>query len=1442
MVKLKHKSRRSNNIEYAAIESVGSLLPSNMVQKITSFQAPEQTEESYEIPKMLNIRDEIARYYQTALEYWEEFAQVKDNNPRASEDFINKLLTQCLNFSSLEYNDKPIRLGEQVYPINYSVESGRIPVVVSPHFSSGSRRATIDEALEQFGDNQGRRSATQLLQQYLNAQDDSLWGLASDGLVFRLLRDNASLIRPVWIEINLEKIFTEGLFADFSAMWLLLHASRFGKHGRAVSDCFLEFWRERSRIEGVEVKEKLRLGVEKALVELGQGFLEHSANSTLLEKLKSGDVTGQTLFEELLRLVYSIIFLFVAEDRNLLHVKESSRKQRSIYSGGYSIGRLRDRCVKQAALDRNIDAWDGLRSTFRLLEKGSRKLGISELGGLFDSDTLSNLNQLKIENRRLLKAIWCIAWFRPDGEPLVRVNWRDMETEELGSVYESLLELIPEIHLDSRTFKFAIGGASGSKRKSTGSYYTPEELVNLVLEKTLEPVLDEAEAKVSDDPETELLKLTIIDPACGSGHFLLSAARRVAQRVIRIRAPENPSREVYQQVLRDVVRHCIYGVDRNPLAVELCKVALWIESIVPGKPLSWLDSKIRCGDSLVGVLDVDMLREGVPDGAYSNLIGDDKLIAVKLKKINRDFRRRSKESIGFIRELDAPTRIANVEERLLAMPENTLTDIKRKSQLFKKLRNSKFWQNLNNACNMYIAAFLLPKFGDIPSDFDFRQCIIPTSYSIWATLRGKEVPSKLVSDSNEVAQNNFAFHWQLEFPIVMNNGGFDIVIGNPPWQVSQFKDKDFFQSRDLEIAKLVGDKRKKAIQNLSNTNRQLYQSYIQEKRSIEATSVFIRKSGRFELTAVGKLNSYSLFSELFVQITRKSVGFARNSNLEQLGRSGLIIPTGIATDESKSKYFQHIVENKLLISLVDFENRKKLFPIHRQTRFSVLSLGLNLKSEFDFAFHLTSTNMLEEKDRVISMSFKQIQQFNPNTKTIPIIRSKMDAKILAKVYANYGVLVKEQLDNYNENNNPWGITFRQGLYNTTNDSSIFKKHVELLNMNFERDGTNWKHDDGETYVPLYEGKFVNLYDHRWGTFCDNIDSEKIRSVSFFEKSNPMYEPEPRYWVPQYDLCLNVALIPKQIKIKYQEKELNECFLLLIQWVLGKALFENSDISSVTELGNVCEKYLKMVFGSEWLPNLFGNDFPRWLQKRKRSALHYYKDNYISEEDLLFIKEEQNSEEFWRLLVERNQPRWLMVWRDITNSVDKRTVVGCIVPKYGVGNELSIWFPNPTINPCKIACLVSMLSSIVFDFFARCKVGGTHLSNFIAKQLPIIPPEKFSKQEIEYIVPRVLELTYTTHTMQKWAEDLSYYGKPFEFNLKRRAIIQSELDAFFAVKFNLTREDLLYILDPANIKGDNYPSETFTVLKNSEMKEFGEYRTQRLVVEAYDKLTGCKSWV
>ena len=606
-------------IAFDALSIEGGLLGAEWLGKVAQLQAAAQEPADYAVPKGLDIRDEIARSWRIAQACFREMeaGRAAGGDARALvERFLEAFLRDALCFASVR-RAEPTTMGERMYPVPFFALGDRVPVVAAP------AGAGLDVPLAELGDDGRGRSAFGLLQETLNASGAALWGLATDGLSLRIARDNASLTRPAWIEADLGRIFTEDLYPDFAALWLLAHESRFGRAGEPPETCPLETWREAGREEGTRARDKLSDGFRQALEILGQGFLSHAANTDLRSALHAGSLTKERYFGQLLRLVYRLVFLLTVEERHLLHPRNASDSARQLYAEGYGLRRLRDRAVRGSAHDRQGDLWEAVRIVFRSLAVGEPRLGLPALAGLFAPEECPDLDGAKLENRTLLGAFFRLAWLRePSG--LVRVNWRDMGPDELGYVYEGLLELVPQITGDGRSFSFAsIDESRGHARKTTGSYYTPDELVQLLLASALDPVVERTVDAHPERPVDALLELAIVDPACGSGHFLLAAARRLADRVARIRAGGTPTPDDYQAALRDVVRRCIYGVDMNPLAVEICKVSLWMESIDPGLPLTFLESHIRCGNSLIGASRA-LMGEQVPDAAWVALEGDDK--------------------------------------------------------------------------------------------------------------------------------------------------------------------------------------------------------------------------------------------------------------------------------------------------------------------------------------------------------------------------------------------------------------------------------------------------------------------------------------------------------------------------------------------------------------------------------------------------------------------------------------------------------------------------------------------------------------------------------------------------------------------------------------------------------------------------------------------------
>lgn len=1327
MRKLKYKAHVALNLPSLRLE--GALFLPDQLEKAALGEALRQTEADYHTPKGLKLKDDYSRAFQIASAQWKHFASLLervDADPQQVTDiFVQELLRDAFGYHNLSAVEG-IAIHERHYPIN--LLAGLVPVVVVPH------NLGLDDPDERFaviGSGSRKKSASQLAQEFLNASDDHEWALVSNGKQLRLLCDAATLSRPSFLEIDLQDLLSGQRFAEFAMAWRLLHESRApspisgGKEGRgegaATLDCIWETWREAGKEEGTRVREGLRVGVTQALLTLGSGFLQHPANDVLRQQLQQGELSKEDYFQQLLRLIYRLIFLFTVEERGLLHPMDDSPqglRARHAYAEGYSMARLRDRALRRRARNRFDDLWQALRIVFKGLGQGESRLALPALGGLFAESQCPALDAASLSNAHLLEAIKHLRWHNSNGS-LAPVDYCNMGPEELGSVYESLLELVPEVDLPAREFGFAgltsDASTKGNVRKTSGSYYTPDSLVQELIKSALDPVISQRLAENTANPTAALLSIKVIDPACGSGHFLLAAARRLAEHLAALRSPEGAVKPLdYRRALREVISHCIFGVDRNPLALELCRTALWLEGFEEGRPLSFLDHHLQCGDALLGLIDFKALEAGIPAVAFKPLSGDDKDTCkqlaqhnkIGLKQLERDLKRGQQ-----LMQFDAATGLDELQA-LEALPENTPADIAARAAAYKAFQQQAAASRLAHAADLLLGAFVLPK-------TEVTAASIPTSQTLYLELFSEEHSAQHQQQllaAREACAEARVFHWPLAFPQVFSQGGFDCVLGNPPWEHVELKEEEFFASRNPLVAQAKNKaERIQRIDWLAQgqlakhlypqqehgaqtcvAERRLYKDFLVAKRTLEATSTFARvkgsEGGRYPLTGVGRVNTYALFAETISQMVGRR------------GRAGFIVPTGIATDDSTKAYFGALVTGGRLASLYDLENREAIFPgVHRSYKFCLLTLGQ--ADEAEFAFFLTQAAQLSDDRRRFNLSADDFARINPNTLTCPVFRTRRDAELTRQIYQRVPVLMREARGSMPEQN-PWGIRFMQGTHNMSNDSHLFQGSA------------------GEGRLPLYEAKMVHQFDHRWASYRVEDGKDVSSDVSLVDKRDPDFVVTPRYWVDEADV-------------------------------------------------------------------------------RQR-------------------------------LVERGWERqWLLGWRDICRATDERTVIASVVPVSGVGHTMPIMLSDK--SPELMAALLGNLNSLALDFVARMKVGGTHLTYGYLKQFPILSPDAYTDADLAFIVPRVLKLTYTARDLQPWAQDLDYEGEPFVFDPERRAQLRAELDSWYARAYGLTGEQLRYILDPTDVEGSSYPSETFRVLQKNELREFGEYRTQRLVLEAWDKL-------
>ncbi len=1103
-------TRRSRG--FTALKIEGGLLPSEFLQTIATLKAHHQDSSDYELSDSLEIKDELSRYWSIANDLYMRYA-----NRLASRDFsrpkfgIDDWLVTLLH-TLFGYNDintaSSIECENRVYRLTHRACGGTVPILLLTHDFD------IDKVDPRLGYDGIRRSPHNMMQEYLNVDDTVLWGLVSNGSKFRILRESVSLTRPSYIEIDLDLIFAENLYSDFVAFWLSVHASRLRPRGSGEGDfskpsnCIMEDWRKKAHETGERALEKLRNGVIDSLRQIGNGFLQHPLNDRLRKDLNCGDLSPDDYFQQLLLLVYRLLFLFSAEERNLLHLPDATVGQRDIYSEGYALARLRERTLHHRYYDHHQDLWRCLQVNFQVLrgDVSGIRLGLSALGGLFLRDHCRDLDDAVISNRYLLEAVRNLAYFRSD-QNLARVNYRDMGTEELGSVYESLLELRPIINTTDWTFSFSIDfnvkQVKGSERKLTGTYYTPPNLVNQLIKSTLDPVIKQAVDFQPDNPRAAILDLKVIDPACGSGHFLLAVARRLATEIVRVESGDNTIEEVTRQnALRDVMKRCIYGVDKNRLAVELCKTALWIETIEPGKPLTFLDAHILHGDSLIGILNPESIENGIPDEAYKPLTGDNKTICSTLKQRNLES---DGQEVLFDKDQDGVLEVAVASLDFEAMPEETLTNVKEKQRAWQLMLRDPVRDHEALRANIFVGAYFSPKTSKTHK-------IVPLSRNFVQLKRSNRLNDDVEDHLKVLADCHSFLHWHLAFPEIMQDGGFDVVIGNPPWERIKLQEKEFFELRAPKIANARNKAlREKQIRQLNRedsslSDKKLYREFMVAKRKAEAASQYVRTGGRFPLTGMGDVNTYTLFAETFLQL------------LNPRGRAGLIVPTGIATDDTTKAFFNHIISEKRLVSLFDFENREAIFVgVHKSYKFCLLTLsGMDTPiPEAEFAFFLHQVEQLKEVKRRYTLSADDFILFNPNTRTCPIFRTRRDMEITRKMYQRAGVLWKETQPPELENN-PWGVSF-QRMFDMANDSHQFRTRSELEDGGWELRGSVFEKGD-ERFLPLYEAKLFHQYDHRFATFdgvCErDIKSGKARLMTRSEKSDTKSVVIPRYWVSE----------------------------------------------------------------------------------------------------------------------------------------------------------------------------------------------------------------------------------------------------------------------------------------------------------------------------------------
>lgn len=1094
---------------FLSIHSAGAILPPDMLYRIASEETiGGLSPVDYHLAQGERLGEAVTRSWTRLAGLWAGFNQAKshlsETNPvtTLTRERLLLPLFQELGYGRLQ-TARAVEIEGKTYPVSHGWSN--VPIHLVGHGISLERRTKgVAGAAAQ--------SPHALVQELLNRSAEKLYGFVANGRALRLLRDNNSLTRQAYVEFDLAQMFDNDLYADFFLLWLVCHQSRF--EGEPVEECWLERWSKRAETEGTRALEDLRKGVEEAISSLGRGFLANPANGPLRERLRAGTLTKNDYYQQVLRSVYRLIFLFVAEDRGVLLDIDAEPAAQQRFLRFYSTARLRELAGKIRGT-RHSDLYDMLKVVFAALGSpgGAPGLALGALGSfLWSGRATPDLDDACLSNTDLLVAVRALSIVNKAG--LRRsIDYRNLGSEELGSVYESLLELHPEIQIDATAHedRFKLGTVTGHERRTTGSYYTPRELVSCLLDTALDPVLDEAGR--SSDPAGAILALKVCDPAAGSGHFLISAAHRMAKRLAAARSGEDePAPAAIRQALRDVISHCLYAVDINPMAVELCKISLWMESVDPGQPLSFLDSHIKTGNSLLGTTS-ELIEAGIPDGAFSPITGDEKEAALSLKRQNKLERTQQAEGkVQLALDVGALTEVSEeLAERtrdLAGLPESSMAAVQRKEEAHAALRSSDTYVKAKLTADAWCSAFFQDKGKHAPLRIT------------QGTVRrlSEDLNSVSAADRSVIAEMAAAyefFHWHVEFPEVFGAdgpGGFDVVLGNPPWERVKLQEKEFFASRMPEILQARNKAaRQKLIDRLQVDDPALYNDFVHALRKAEGESHFIRNSARYPLCGRGDVNTYSIFGE------------AMRSVASATGRSGCVLPTGIATDDTTKNFFADLVDKRSLVSLFDFENRRAIFPgVHRSYKFCLLTLtGLQRPSaEAEFVFFAQAPSDLADRERRFTLAPEDFVLLNPNTRTCPIFRTRRDAEITKGIYRRVPVLIDQARG---AAGNLWGVSFLRML-DMSNDSGLFRVRTQLQAEGFSLEGNAFV-KGRERWLPLYEAKMVHHFNHRFGDYAlaqEGSADTHLPDIPEPMMQDPDYAPLPRYWVPESDVDARLA--------------------------------------------------------------------------------------------------------------------------------------------------------------------------------------------------------------------------------------------------------------------------------------------------------------------------------
>ena len=1180
------------------------------------------------------------------------------------------------------------------------------------------------------------------------------WGILTNGRHWRLYFSGARSVSEEFFEIDLWTVLgledaEQSLGLD-AKHWLKVFVLAFRREAFLAPDLESRSFHARAIDEGRNYEARIAEDLsDKVFNEVFPNLASAIADAAQ-KGAKPGDVREGALVA-----LYRLLFLLYAEDRNLLPVSDERYER-------YSLRRLRRKIGDDIDAGMSFSGtmttlWANLEGLFRCIGKGDADLGLPPYnGGLFDQEHPVILDGLRLPDSAIAPLIDALSFERTTAERKF-INYRDLSVQQLGSVYERILEHDVVRQADRIAIQL-----NPYARKVSGSYYTPDELVQCVLGETVEPLLERCRNAFEDrltapekhatqedisalDPASRMLDLQLCDPAMGSGHFLVALVDYLADRVIAAMAEAtHDAKQVIEGyisplveriaairstiisnaqangwvvdesrlddrhiVRRMVLKRCVFGVDKNPMAVELAKVSLWLHTFTVGAPLSFLDHHLRCGDSLFGAWAPDETNLFLRDSLHTAIES-----AKRMERI----------------ELLTDAEIAEVRRSATLFSEvRQMTD---PLNAFLSLNYAFEWLNLDNTQKPALLAFHDGLYGDPVGIAQGEDPESPASNGKGRVQKDFEIFRSVLADARSLIAEEGFINWQVNFPGVWpdrdksdHSGGFDAVIGNPPWGRMKLQEVEWFAVRASEIAKTAKAAERKALIGKLGANDPLKDAYRKAAKRAKNALDMVRNSGDYPLLGSGDINLYSLFVERAMTLIRED------------GLIGLVVPSGIAADKTASKFFRGVSTTGRLKRLYDFENGRSqsedgpfFKDVNRRFKFSILVAG---RRERQFpvarcAFFVQDMSELEDPERCFELKAEDFFRVNPNTGTAPIFRTRRDAALATAVYKRLPVLVNRSGKHPKKT---WPVRYRT-MFHMTNDSGLFRTRTELE----EREGAwpvggNIYNSAKGRWLPLYEGKMVQAYDHRAASVVVNPGNlfrpGQPLSATPEQHADPGWAPDPQYWAPE---------------------------------------------------------------------------------------------------------EECASKKF----------TWRLCYKMITAPTNARTLIAGVIPRSGIANSMGMMLPEDGADKAylsSVPLMIGNLNAIPFDFVLRQKIQGQNINWYMMEQLPVVPLKQFektgfgSKSAAEVIREAVLELTYTSHDMAPFAQDMGHVdeaGKPlppFRWDEVRRLELLAKLDAVFFHLYGITDRD-----DVRHICG------TFKKVESEEIKTYGRYRSQEMCLAWINALT------